>query len=126
MSPELRLIAILGKIQKHAQTEEDWKELVHLGSWDAGLDYHWRDDVALAFMGGWPKSPKTKEACFSALQEGMQHQQKLEREIALRILLEGYPQDVDVAKFCVDDIKYQKYPFSLCHHNAWWLLAQKF
>ena len=126
MSPELRLIAILGKIQKHAQTEEDWKELVHLGSWDAGLDYHWRDDVALALMGGWPKSLKTKEACFSALQEGMQNQQKLERELVLRILLEGYPQDVDVVQFCVKEIKYQEYPFNILHSDAWQLLAQNF
>ena len=90
ISPELRLVAILGRIQNHIQTEEDREELIYLGSWESDLDYHWRDNIASAFMTGWPKSPKTKEACFSALQEGMQHQQKLERELALRILLEGY------------------------------------
>lgn len=126
INPELRLVAIQGKIKNHVQTEEDWKELVRLGSWDADLDYHWRDDVALALMCGWPKSSKTKEACFSALKEGIQHQQKLDIKLALRILLEGYPQDIDVVQFCVDEIKYQRYPFNILHFDAWQLIAQNF
>jgi len=63
MSPEPRLSAILGRIKLNIQTEEDRKELLHLGDWGAGLSYHWRNDVASALISGWPKSPKTKETC---------------------------------------------------------------
>jgi hypothetical protein len=126
MSPELCLVTILGKIQLHMQTEEDWKSLVRLGSWEAGVDYHWRSDVALALMSGWLRSPKTKEACFKALREGRRDWQRIEQELALRILLDGYPQDEDVAQFCVNEIKHQEYPFLLLHFEAWHLLSQNF
>ena len=126
MSPELHLIGIIGRIQQHAQTEEDREELIRLGSWEVGVDYHWRDTVASALMTGWPTSPKTKEACFKALHKDRRDRRQIEGELALRILLEGYPYDDDVAKFCVDDIKHQKFPFILLHFNAWRLLSQNF
>lgn len=127
MSPQLRLVSILGRIQRQTQTEEDQEELIRLGSWKAGLDYHWRDDVASALMNGWPQSPKTKNACLKALRERRQDREQLEIELATRILLEGYPQDEDVTNFCVHDIKYEKYPFPLLHTpDPWHLLSQNF
>lgn len=126
MSSELRLIGIIGRIQQHTQTEEDREELIRLGSWEMEVDYHWRDAVASALMNGWPKSSKTKEACFKALQKGRRDWQQIEGEPALRILLEGYPYDADVAKFCVDEIKNQEFPFVLLHVDSWRLLSQNF
>jgi energy-coupling factor transporter ATP-binding protein EcfA2 len=127
MSPELRLVSIVGRIQRQTQTEEDQDELIRLGSWEAGLDYHWRDDVASALMNGWPQSPKTKNACFKALRERIQDRKQLEIELATRILLQGYPQDEDVTNFCVNNIKYEKYPFLLLHRpDPWHLLSQNF
>jgi hypothetical protein len=126
MSSELRLIGIIGRIQQHTQTEEDREELIRLGSFEVGVDYHWRDAVASALMKGWPKSSKTKEACFKALQKGRRDWQQIEGEPALRILLEGYPYDDDVAKFCVDEIKHQEFPFVLSHLDSWRLLSQNF
>lgn len=125
MSPELRLIGIIGRIQQHAQTEEDREELIRLGSFEMGVDYHWRGDIASALMIGWQKSPKTKEACFKALQEGRRDWQQIERVITLRILLEGYPYDDDVVKFCVNEIKHQEFPFVLLR-DVWRLLSQNF
>lgn len=127
MSPELRLLAILGSIQKYNQTEEDWKELIHLGSWGTGLDYSWKDEVASGLMRGWPSSPKTKKVCFDALQEAGQDKIKLDRENAFRILLEDYAQDEEVAEFCINQIKNEKYPFlSMSHHDSWPLLVKNF
>jgi len=126
MSPELRLISIIGRIQQHTQTEEDREELILLGSWDVGVDNHWSDAVAPALMEGWSKSSNTKEACFKALQKGRRDWQQIEGEPALRILLEGYPYDDDVAKFCVDEIRNQTDPFILLHFDAWRLLSQNF
>jgi len=126
MSPELRLISIIGRIRQHTQTEEDRGELIRLGSWEAGVDYHWRGYVASALMDGWPKSPKTKEACFNALQRDRRDWQQMEGALALRILLESYPYDDDVAKFCVNEITQQNFPFSLLYFDAWYLLSQNF
>ena len=127
MSPELRLVSILGRIQRKTQTEKDQEELISLGSWEAGLDYNWRPDVALALMSGWPQSPNTKNACFKALRERRQDREQLEIELATRILLEGYPQDEDVTNFCVHNIKYEKHPFPLLHiPDPWHLVSQNF
>ncbi|NAS89084.1 hypothetical protein C4E24_05030 [ANME-1 cluster archaeon AG-394-G21] len=124
-SPELRLVAIIGRIQQHAQTEEDREELIHIGSWEMGVDYNWRDAVASALMKGWPKSSNIKEACFKALQKGRRDWQQIDIELALRILLEGYPYDDDVAKFCVNEIRNQDFSFDLLR-DAWRLLSQNF
>jgi hypothetical protein len=125
MSPELRLVAIIGRIQQHVQTEENREELIRLGSWEVGVDYNWRDDVASALMKGWPKSSNTKEACFKALQKGRRDWQQIHIELALRILLEGYSYDDDVAKFCVNEIRNQDFSFDLLRY-AWRLLSQNF
>nr|QNO56865.1 hypothetical protein KGHFPOIM_00007 [Methanosarcinales archaeon ANME-1 ERB7] len=124
-SPELRLVAIIGRIQQHAQTEEDREELIRIGSWEMEVDYPWRDAVASALMKGWPKSSNTKEACFKALQKGRRDWQQIHIELALRILLEGYSYDDDVAKFCVDEIRNQDFSFDLLR-DAWRLLSQNF
>ncbi len=127
MSPELRLVAILGRIQQHAQNEEDRQELIRLGSLESGMDYYWRSEVPSALMSGWPNSPETKKACFEALRKGEVNWKQLDRELAVRILLESYPQDNDVEQFCVHEIKYEKYPFNFyLHFDAWRLLNQNF
>lgn len=126
MSPELRLTAILGDIQKDRQTEKDRKELIRLGSWGAGIDYAWRADVASALMSGWPRSPETKETCFGILHRQTQYQALLDVELAMRILLEGYPQDEDVAHFCTDEIRHKQYSFGLSTHDVWRLISQNF
>ncbi len=127
MSPELRLLAILGRIQRNCQTEEDWKELIHIGSWSTNLDYQWKNDVASALMRGWPNSSETKKACFDALKEAGRDKINLDREYALRILLDDYAQDEEVAEFCINQIKNEKYPFiSMHYHDPWSLLAKNF
>ncbi|AFZ27223.1 putative NTPase (NACHT family) [Cylindrospermum stagnale PCC 7417] len=128
ISPELRLVAILGRIQQHNQTEEDQEELLRLGSREGQLNYEWPSEVAKALMNGWPQSSITKEACFDALQKDNISRSKLDGEIALRILLEDYPQDADVAQFCVEQFRHENYPFleASIGYQIWILLAQNF
>lgn len=125
-SPELRLAAIIGKIKLHTQTTEDWKELIRLGLEETPLDYYWRGDVAAALMDGWPQSPKTKDVCFKAIRERARARQQYDRTLALRILLNSYPQDEDVAQFCIHEIKHERYPFLMLHFDAWHLLQRNF
>jgi hypothetical protein len=126
MSPELRLIAILGRIERNSQNDNDWNELVNLDSSDSGLDFHWGGYIAKALLKGWPKSPKTKIECFKALSKVRPDKPSLSRETALRILLEGFPQDQEVAEFCVEEIKNEKYPFISITHTPWRLLSKNF
>jgi DNA replication protein DnaC len=128
ITPELRLVAIIGRIKQHNQTEEDQAELFILGSWE-GVSYEWRNEVGSALMNGWPQSPITKEACFEALQEGGSGHSCLDRDIALKILLENYPQHEDVAQFWVEQFTNNDYPFiglTISTYESWGLLARNF
>lgn len=127
ISLELRLISIIGRIQKHCQSEKDREELIRLGSWATGVGYSWRNNVILAFLTGWPKSSQTKDTCLKALGEKIQERQRIDKGLALEILLEGYPQDQDVALFCVNQIKHEKFPFiGIEYLKGWHLLYQNF
>ncbi|MEI6152621.1 MAG: NACHT domain-containing protein [Deltaproteobacteria bacterium] len=126
MSPELRLISIISLIQNQKQSEKDQEELFMLGSWAAGVSYEWRNDVAEALMTGWPKSTTTKKICLQQVKRCERDDLKLESEMALRILLEGYPQDQDVVAFLISEIKCEKYPFSMDSTQAWRLMANNF
>jgi hypothetical protein len=126
ISPELRLMAIIGLIQNKKHSEKDQEELFSLGSWFTGVSYDWRNDVANALMKGWPHSPKTKEICLQQAGRFQRNDSKLEYDLALRILLEDYPQDNDVVDFLIQEIKHEKYPLFMSRTNAWSSISKNF
>jgi len=127
-NPNLRLVAILGRIQFGRQTEQDRQETLRLGSWEIGADYYWRDQVVTALVNGWPRSPETKQACFGSCQSTRRESHyNIRRELALPVLLEGYSQDEDVAELCAKQIRSNQFPFApSSRFEAWQLLSQHF
>lgn len=126
VSPELRLIAIKGYIQAQVQSDEDRIELLQLGQWQGGVDYEWHDDVAAALMRGWPQSDEIKKICINALESYSHNGDRIENDIALRILLEGYPSDDEVAKYISNKIRNDKFPFSPQRTDSWHLIMTNF
>ncbi|MFX1487406.1 MAG: NACHT domain-containing protein, partial [Promethearchaeota archaeon] len=124
-SPEVRFASILGKIKMKIQTDEDRRELFQLGTFDSRLNFLWRQEIASALMTGWPKSVQIKKACLEAVARNIS-KRVIDQEIACQILLEGYPQDPDVAQYCKDEITYEEYPFIFLHLYAWRMLSQNF
>jgi hypothetical protein len=122
LSPDLRFVAIWGRIRHGLHTPEDREELLRLGSWEAGLGFAWQDELAPALLGGWPGAAEIKAECFSSVRGP----RKLELDLALRILLEGYSQDEDVINFCVEELTRERFPFVVLHDDAWRLLRQHF
>ena len=128
-SPELRVVAIIGKIAKQVHTPEDYTELLKLGTWNSALDYHWKQDVISALINGWIQLPEIKTVCLDSLQERLGNPSKLDPSIALPVLIAGYPQDDDVAEFCINQLQQEKYPFvaaGVDDYNIWRLLAHNF
>jgi NACHT domain len=128
ISPELRLIAICGKISKNIHCKEDYEELLLLGSSNSELHYSWKYKVVSALLDGWKNSSEIKLICLERLKANQVNlSPRLDQSIAFQILLSGYPQDVEVANFCVDQIR-QKYPFagSEMDYQAWQLLSENF
>ncbi|HEV8712734.1 MAG TPA: NACHT domain-containing protein, partial [Candidatus Binatia bacterium] len=126
-SPELRLVAIMGKIQRAEQTEQDRKELMRLGSDFTRIDYRWRDEIPTALMRGWPGCPRILDACFQALdQRAGMHDHPIHRELAGYILLAGYAENPKVVQYCVDQLSKAEHPFIFLDHEHWKLLRDGF
>jgi hypothetical protein len=97
LSPELRLIAVLGRIQIRQQTEDDLTELLDLAS-DRSTSIFWREDIAIGLISGWPGSERVKTLCLNALRIDMRHgRNEINRSIAEEVAIRGYPQDDGVA-----------------------------
>ena len=87
-----------------------------------GIRFCLRDELAPALLTGWPHAPEIKAVCFSSVRGS----REVDRELAHRILLEGYSQDEDVINFYIDHFNRERSPFVGLHHDAWRLLRQYF
>jgi NACHT domain len=124
-SPDLRLIAIIARVKRNGQDDEDQKELFYLGTSQADLHYHWKNEISTALLTGWPQSSVTKEYCFKAIKAPQFD--GLELDFARYLLLAGFPQDEEVAEFCAAEIKSNQPWLLLSHKYAYWqLLHQNF
>ena len=125
LSPELRLVAIMGRVQFDQQEEEDRRELLGFVSRGPNIDYSWRSEVVSALVAGWPGSREVKDLCLSDLRKPRRNR-KMDPYVVPRILLEGYPQDEEVAEYCAEEITTERFPFVSLHSEAWSLLARNF
>lgn len=126
--PELRLIAILGKIQYNKQTDNDLDELLRLISKEFRISTRinvWEEDVIGAIIKGWPRSEIIKRNFLNVLIRSRFFESE---KIMVRILLEGYPQDTDIAKFFADRIRKDSHVFFAWgpNRNPWDLMAKNF
>src|SRR5208283_4186905 len=70
---------------------------------------------------------KIKKICLKSLKHfGPRRDAQIQREIALRILLEGHPQDEDVVSYCVNELEHEKYPFNIMSFDGFSALARNF
>jgi hypothetical protein len=124
-SPELRLVSILGRVKKGKHNDEDLEELLRLGSWNSDLTVWWQSEVGSALFEGWHSSERVKEACLRSLEHerqnrigkdsgagrGQRNGENLEGGTALGLLLQAFPQDDDVARYCAEELELEEHPF---------------
>ena len=127
-SPEIQATSLYGKVKKGLHLPEDLTRLLDLGKQQSGLDYNWREIVYEGIKLGWPRSVEVKTLCFRSLERHGYREDSLEREIAIGLLLECYPQDKEVAQYCVDEIQNEQYPFLAAgvRSDIWKLVAVNF
>lgn len=125
-SPDLRMVAIKGKVQRREHEAEDRAQLLRFGSRSASIGYEWKSEVVAALLEGWPRSPETKDSCFAVLRGDTDDRRGVDQDVAQRILLEGYPQDDEVAEYCAYEIRTERSPFLLLFADAWEMLARNF
>lgn len=127
-SPEIQAVSLYGKVKKGLHLPEDLSRLLDLGKQHSGLDYSWREIVHEGIKLGWAGSTEVKTLCLHSLERHGNREDSLEREIASGLLLECYPQDKDVAQYCVDEIQNERYPFLSAglRSDVWKLVAVNF
>jgi len=127
-SPEIQAVSLYGKIKKGFHLPEDLNRLLDLGKQHSGLDYSWREIVHEGIKLGWTGSTEVKALCFRSLERHGDREDLLEREIAIKLLLECYPQDKAVAQYCVNEIQNEQYPFLAAGMSSdiWKLVAVNF
>lgn len=129
-SPQLRFVGIKGCIQFSLQKEEDRKVLLELASEYSSLEDEVQAEIRSLLQKGWPAHPGTKEYCLKIARNPREFftssHGSLRAEIALLILLEGFPQDQDVVELCIEELEQEQVPFALYREQIWHLLAQNF
>jgi energy-coupling factor transporter ATP-binding protein EcfA2 len=121
------LVAICGRIALNCQTHDDLNRLLKLASQDSRLYLSHNNQIARAFIIGWPKSERIKKVCLRSFESfGPRREAQVQADIAVQVLLEGYPQDEDVVSYCVNELKNQKYPFNVMSFDAFSALARNF
>ncbi len=127
-SAEIRAIAIYGKVKKGIHQADDLNRLLELGMQRLWLDYRWRDIIHQGVKLGWPGSLEVKKLCLRSLGRYSQNDANLDKEIAIRLLLEGYPQDEEVADFCINEIQNETRPFLAGSFisDLWKMIAENF
>ena len=123
--PILSFTGIKGKIALGIQSDSDLKKLIRLGNWESGI--YPKTGVARALIGGWPRSDKVKKLCLDAVVRRPTHTDfGLDSEVALEVLLEGYPMDEAVVDYCIQEIKKQEHSFLIRDMEAFYALSRNF
>lgn len=126
-SAELRLAAIAARVQHGAADSEDFEELVRGARqeerWD--IDYAWRNVSSECLGKQWAGSIELKKECLKSTRR-WQHGE-MDREVALDVLLKGFPHDSEVAAFCAEELRNESYPLSgMSRIDHWEALARNF
>lgn len=108
ISPDLRLISILGRIKAGEHNDADRDALLAL-AFPVNTPYTFRDLVVQAMLEGWPKCGVIRKACLeSVVAEGPW---QVDPTIAIQVLIRAFPGDPDVANACAREIREKEHPF---------------
>ena len=125
VDPNLRLVAHSWRIDRGEQTDDDLADLLALGGDRGNVDYDRRSDLWIAIKDGWPRNEAVRDAALrTSRRQGSSRE--LELDLALWLLLAGYPGDPEVITYCVNQIEHEDHPFLMLHFEAWRLLAANF
>ena len=123
----LQSVALIHRVARHEQNAEDRAKLMTLSEGHDRGSWYWVAERARALITGWPEDLEIKEEAIHRVKEGRNYGGIWDREWSGVILLEGYPQDDEVAETIANLFKYEEYPgFGLGIHHNWDKLVGSF
>jgi len=124
----LRLVGILGGAMRGSVSRDDLQFLVGL----VGLLVPWRrvaggwaDVPVEALVRGWSGDEDLKRLCLATARQELDRR-GLDLSAVQQLLLRAFPQDDDVAAWCVEQLDHDEHPFLMVHLDGWRLLALNF
>ena len=134
---EVRLAAARTRIARRTQNQADFQLLLELSRRrnELSVEYHWRRELADTLLKGWRGDRVLRAICLKAARSDWDlREEQISPEVAISVLLQGFPHDPDVAQWCVREISGHDsnrphFPFIGMHfgrRDAWSLLAENF
>ena len=123
--PLLSFIAIKSKVAFNSHQQNDLDKLLKFADRNSRQNLN-SEELANTTLIGWPKSEKVKKLCLDALNHWGERDMIIDREIAFKILLEGYPMDSEVARYCLQEIAHEKFPFNTHGTDPFKAIAKNF
>lgn len=109
--PNSQILALVWRVDRALQTDEDKTLLLKLSRSGAGL-YDFHSAIVHAIVKGWPDDQEFKEACLKSVAQG-NSRYAIDNHVGTSVLLNGYSGDVDVAKVFANEIERSDHPFVL-------------
>ena len=106
--PLLQIVAISHRVKRQKFDNNDRKILLAFAR-DCPT-YHWNSDIANALLEGWPHDIEIKRIALKSITEKQRWEAEMTPEVAGIILLEGFPQDNEVAEVIANLFRQEEYP----------------
>ena len=123
----LQSVALIHRVKRAEHDMKDREILMGLSGRYSFDSWCWREDQIRALIAGWPSDPEVKRKAIRSVTERRRNEQVFELEDAGIILLEGFPQDDEVAEAIAHLFRTEQYPGSLLGlHSNWGRLVEAF
>ena len=124
----LQSVALIHRVKRNEHDMEDRKILINLSQKHSSGSWYWKEDRIRALIAGWPDDLEVKrEAIRSVVTKHYFNERVFDWEEAGIILLEGFPQDDEVAEIIAHLFQTEDYPkHSLGLHFNWGHLVKAF
>jgi DNA replication protein DnaC len=127
LHPGLKFGSIVGKVEQGNHAASDMEQLLRFSLHEGGLDYHWQRDLESLVLKGWSNCQAVKQKCLKEVRQYPDGKRSIDFDLALSLLVKGYPQDDEVAECIANRIVSDEHLFStISRLDTWDLISQNF
>jgi hypothetical protein len=125
-STALRLAGNIGLINIGKRDEKLREDLLKIANVDAANLFRWEDEIANGLVIGWPRDESIKKVAMDSVSKHWQERNRILKGVAGKILLDGYPQDDEIATLIAEQIKTEHGIYFGGSGSFWEHLAKNF
>ncbi|MDE0400586.1 MAG: NACHT domain-containing protein [Candidatus Poribacteria bacterium] len=123
----LQSVALIHRVKRNEHDMKDRKILINLSQKHSSDSWCWREDRIRALIAGWPDDLEVKREAIRSVTQQYPNKGVFDWDDAGIILLEGFPQDDEVAEVIAQLFQTEDYPqHSLGLHFNWGHLVKAF